>query len=531
MSRVQPSLVCRTPMFLMIAIALVPLSLLGQEASQNAAASGPPAVNAALAQALTPQIRQETVAELSPGSELRAFGTRAGHLFWIEKKAASETAWLDGKQVGRAYDQIHDLGVRGEHVKFAARRNSKWVIVIDGEERTPEFDDITDPQIADEGSIVAFAFCRQKKCRIMKGGTETGPELDEIRALSLSEDQQRYLYLGMRNKKCVLVLNGTQIGPDMDKCWRFTVNPAYDRAALLMRLDNKWTWAVDGKPAPSFDAISDLSFSRDGRHYAFAGANSSMGFGSQEVRASMVVDGEIVDSAKGHGMQGGWTLFGGQVQYMLKGPREFSADFHGFGDPHYSPDGTLVYAQRLGSGNVIVRLNGTAGPSFDDVVSRVVFCREGKHTAYIAKKGSSFVEVRDQTPGPTFPRGREWSEVGWIRLTEDGSRLSYELVRGGAEFKQGKTMRAERQVVINGNASPTFDAHGILPCVFSPGGEHDACVVHGAKETRDLVLFDAKASPLFDDVLDQSVRFTDDGALTYFARDGRKFLRVTEVFK
>ena len=90
----------------------------------------------------------------------------------------------------------------------------------------------------------------------------------------------------------------------------------------------KWTWVVDGNPGPAFDAIGLIDFSSDFQHYAYAGANSKMGFSKQQVRSTVVLDGTpVAEVYQGKGMAGGATLLVGGREYMLGGVRKFSADF------------------------------------------------------------------------------------------------------------------------------------------------------------------------------------------------------------
>jgi hypothetical protein len=194
----------------------------------------------------------------------------------------------------------------------------------------------------------------------------------------------------------------------------------------------------------------------------------------------------------------------------------------------YTADGDLIYARRLGPGNVVVLNGGVAGPGFDDVVSPILTNDEGTHIAYVARRGDSFVEVRDQQAGPSFPGKRELSFVSWISMNEEGTHLAYSIVRGGKRFEQGHTRRALRRIVIDGTAGPEYDALNLVPGGFGKDTRHYFYAVRGAQGDRDRIVFDGLEGPLYDDVFTGPARFLDDEqTIEFFARQGGRFLRVT----
>lgn len=479
-----------------------------------------------------PTVKEELVAEISPGSEYSTAYVLGNHLIWAEKSGDRFTVRLDGKQLGATYQEAH-VYVRGKaddpHVLMVAKRQGKWVALYDGQERTPEYESMTSADTGPEGHPLIVGGCRaKKKCYLILDGKEAGPEFEEIAAPDVNFKSGRYVYFGQRGKKWVAMLDGKETGPEMDDFSRFSWGPEGKYLAVAARLDKKFTWIVDGKPGPLFDVIGEIVFSRDGQHYAYGGARVKSGFGSQEVRGSIVVDGQdSAESWKGEGLTGGWTAMFGSYRYVLKGVKGLSADFHGVSDPEFTAEGNVMFAQRQGDGHVVVHFGGRAGPAFDDVVSSILTSDDGKHVAYIARQGDQFVEVRDQMAGAGFPGKRELSFVGWIAMNKDGTRLAYEIVRGGNEFKQGRTRRALRRVVIDGKSGPEYDSHNLVPSRFSDEGNHYLYTVHGAKGDRDLMVFDGVEGPLYDDIFSPSARFVDGQTIEFIARQGRRFLRVT----
>lgn len=478
-----------------------------------------------------PRIQEQLIAEVSTGSEYVIGNVLGGHILWSEKSGNQYSVRLDGKQVGGVYQEVN-VGFRGEtenpHVIMVAKRRGKWVALYDGEERTAEYDTITSADVGKGGHPFIVGGCRDKKCYLVMDGKETGPEFQDVGTPDVNLKSGHYAYFGKRGKSWVAMLDGKETGPAMDDYYRVRWGPEGKFLAVAARLGNNFTWIVDGVPGPLFDVIGEITFSPDGRHYAFGGARARSGFGSQEIRGSIVVDGKESEEAwKGEGLTGRWTAIFGSYRYMLKGVKHLSADFHGVSDPTFTADGSLVFAKRLGNGNVAVQFGGRAGPMFDDVVSPIITSDDAKHVAYVGRRGDSFVDVRDQVAGTSFPGKREMSFVGWIAMTKDGTLVAYEIVRGGNEFKQGKTLRAQRRIVLDGKGGREYDAHNLVPGLFSEKGTHNLYTVHGAQGDRDRIVFDEIETPLYDDVYSQSARFVGEQSIEFVARQGRRFLHVT----
>ena len=154
---------------------------------------------------------------------------------------------------------------------------------------------------------------------------------------------------------------------------------------------------------------------------------------------------------------------------------------------------------------------------------------DGKHSFYVAKRGESFIEVRDQQPGASFPGKRDLSFVGTITMTKDGSHTAYEIVRGGRAFKAGGTNRALRRLVLDSQAGPEYDALGLRDIWFSENGKHSSFLVLGAEGNKDRVIFDGLEGKLYDAVFHHSVKAIDEQSIEFVAQDGHRFLRVVEA--
>jgi len=494
--------------------------------SQNASQSGPPSIPQS-------QVKEELLGELSPSAELANARSTENHLAWVEKSGGKKTVRLDGKQIGGVYDDVKylEFSKDEQHVAFIAKRQSKWVLVVDGADHSREYGKMTAPTLSANGKSFAVGTCIEKKCRLVVNEEEIGPEFEDISAPGFNAAGDHSVYFGKRNKKWVMVFDNKESGPEMDDFafWRFS--PDGNGTLVAAQFKSDWTWVVNGTPGPSLDVIGYLDFSSDGKHYAYGGTEAQSGFKKSKTHGVVVIDGRVAGTFEGKGFGGGWQGLFGVTQQIITGPRHLFPDFHGVSDVQYTPDDRLVYAGRQAEGNVTVFLDGAPGPSFEDIVSAIIVSGDGKHLAYIGKKGESFVEVRDQVPGPSFPGKRELSFVETMAMSKDGSHLAYEIVRGGNQFKEGRTRRALRRMVIDGKAGPEYDSNDLNHFRFNEDGAHYFYEIYGAVGDRDRVVFDGFDSKIYDTVFRNSTKYVDETTIEFVVQDGRRFLRVIETLK
>jgi hypothetical protein len=480
----------------------------------------------------TLKIHEEPLGELSPGSKVELARCTDNHLAWIEKAGGKRVVKLDGKPVG-TYDDANSLRFSADeqHLAFAAKRNGEWVVVLDGQERTKEYGRLSAPALSANGKFFAAAGCREKKCHVIVNGDETSPEFEDINGLGFTESGAHYAYFAKRHKKWVLMLDGKEYGPEMNDFVDWVTDPEAKRVAVAGLIGEKWTWVVDGIRGPALDVISPIVFSPDYQHYAYGGTDAKWGFAKHKTHGVMVVDGKVAGEYEGRGFGGAWVGMFGYSNQIATGMRSLEPGFHGVSDPQYTPEGKLVYAGRRGDNEVVVLTDGTPGPAFEDIVSSIAVSKDGKHIAYIGKRGDSFVEVRDQQPGASFLGKGVESFVGALEMSDDGDRLAYEIVRGGRMYKARYTIRALRRVVIDGQGGPEYDALGIRDIGLRRQGKGYHYTVIGAEGSRDRVVFNGLETKLYDSVFGGSLEFIDDRTLEFVAQDGQRFVKVTAVLE
>jgi len=520
----------RVLVFAVVALLLVAFPLLGRQAAPQPS----PAAQASPANR-TLNFHEDEIAKITAGSDAKELVAAAEHVAWSEKAGNSWSVRLDGKPSGPKFERIENMhfNADGTHLAFFGKRNNKWIFVVDGQESPGSYTYHTTAAYQPEGKSIAFGACLEKKrCRLILDGTPTGTEYEDISYARYSEDGKRLAYFAKKKgNKWVAVVDGKETGPDLVgvafTSWGFSSHANRFYAAVLPPRLN-WTYMVDDSVGPSYETISPIAFTDDDRHYVFAGVNAHGGFKKQKVAGVVVYDGTANPELlyEGNGMQGAWTAILNYSQVMLAGPRTLNANFHGLSSPAFNSRGKLIYAARNGKGDIVVLDGDKSGPSFDDVVSGIVFTPGEEHIAYVARRGSDFVEVRDDQAGKTYPLDAKIGAVEWIWLSKDGAHLAYELVRGGGIFSNGGTTRARRSVVVDGQIGAEYNSFDISLIRFNKDRSHCFYQVIGADGNRTAIIADGVEGKLYDD--QTFAHFSsDDKSLFYFARDGARIIRVS----
>jgi len=476
---------------------------------------------------------EDLIAEITAGSALKGIVVSKNHVAWLEEQGGKYTLRLDGKQQGGTYQEVKFLNASpgGEHVAFFGRLNSKWALVMDGREGAQQYTKSTSVAFQPGGFSYAYGACVERKCHMFVDGSETGGEYEDISYPRYSSSGKKLAYLGKREKKWIAVIDGKEMGLELDDFWTFGF--AHDGARFFVagRRRNLFGYVVDGLPGPEFEVISPIAFSTDGRHYAYGGTVSKSGFKKQKVLGTVVLDGQSTLTYEGKGMTGSWSSLGGSQEVLQTGLRDFTPDFDGISNPDFSPEGKLVYAVRRDGGDIAVLVGADAGPGFEDILSPVIFTRDESHFVYVARRGSDFVEVRDNVPGRAFSAGqRNPTLVDWIELSADAAHVAYETVAGGRYFAAGTTRRAVRSIILDGREGPQYDALGLVDFSFDADATRYFYAVRGATGNKDLVNANGQESKLYDAVV--GPHFVDDAkSVAFFALDGSRLLRVTYQFQ
>ncbi|MCE5215983.1 hypothetical protein LLH03_03025 [bacterium] len=224
--------------------------------------------------------------------------------------------------------------------------------------------------------------------------------------------------------------NGAR-GPVCDEVKGLRFLPRSNRLVYGIRRGDKWAMVVDQHEQALHDFIDVsyhwVAFSDDGRHVGYVAKDGD--------RFQAFVDGEPVGKS-----------------------------YPGIGEDcnAYSDDG---YRRIVGG-------------------CRLMFSRDGKHVAWVARPGGDqALVVVDGKEGPVFPA------VGVPVLSDDGSRVAYP-----AHAKDGKC-----HVVVDGKVGPGYD--DIEEIVFGPDGKRVGYVAMD-EDARLCAVIDGVAGPWFDQLED-----------------------------
>jgi hypothetical protein len=483
----------------------------------------------------TSAFHEQVIGEIPAGTAFKAWVVAGDHVAWALAQDGNWTVMLDGKQQGGTYTNVEYLTLSpdGGHVHFFGKLRDKWVHVFDGNETSPGYASVTAISFEPGGNSFAYGACAEKNsCRLVVDDKAAQDEYQNMSGPRYSADGKHLGFSGTREKASHIVVDGHDAGPTVGyydpNRWGFD---SAGRLYAAASTNFKWTYLIGDKMGPMFDVISPIAFSPDGQHYAYGGVNVRQHFSTFKMDATVVFDGRPGQTFEGSGMVDLRTMVAlGEAAAGPMGVQAMQANFFGVSDPTFSPDGKLTYAGRRGKGDVVVMVGEEAGPALDELLSPIQFSQDARHSAYVGARGDSrddsFVEVRDNQLGKTFPVGARVGVVDWGAMSTDGSRFAYELVRGGLDYLNRATTRARRTVVLDGQAGREYNADSIGMALFSGDSRHYLYTVAHVDGKYDVVVADGAESSHYDEITD--LRLSSDGASAIFlARDSSHLLRVT----
>jgi hypothetical protein len=257
------------------------------------------------------------------------------------------------------------------------------------------------------------------------------------RALAYSPVAPRREFSLRRVAGGLIVLQGLA-SQDFKRIDRLLIEPHLRGYEGSMVTPAEWTLEVDGRRGPSFEMISWLTVSRDGKRLAYAGRKADLW--------RVVLDGKPgsgysrVDKPvfSPDGKRFAYCAMTGMLWHVVSDDGSEGPGFSEVGWPVFSPDGkSLAYTVVDGTRHHVV-LNGKKGEDYD-MVERPVLGPGGK-MAYPARNTGEMFVVLGERELPAH------QQVSWPTFSIDGKHFAYAVCDG-----------SESQMVLDGVPGRKFD--------------------------------------------------------------------------
>lgn len=428
---------------------------------------------------------------------------------------------VDGKESG-VFDCVESVLIFGEHILYSVKRSGKWVKVLDGKELGSAFDELGGEYwIFGKAGLEHYAYSAKsgKKWLVVADG-KNGPEFDEAGFPQFSRNGQRSAYAAKRGTDWLMVVDGKEGEAFEAVGWPVFSADASHVAYTAIRKKNREVLVVDGKAQTEFQEAHHPVFSPDSQHMAYSAKRDK----DREL---------IIEDAKE------------------------GAEFVETGQPVFSPDSQrLAYPAKRGKDWRMV-IDGKEEPDPGaDVFYGVRFSSDDQQVQYVALHGwklqdqaqsekgtKAWVRRDSETSGPfTCPNPGIHYEmisepfVEYTRQSRDGQRFAFVLGHRGINNLNGRTTRAQRCAVIDGQVGKMYDTLE-MDFMFSPNGGHFAYTLRGGVgDNKSAVVIDGQEGKVYDDVIGGAFEEEHEAggttptatAFSYIARNGRKFYRVTQ---
>lgn len=278
---------------------------------------------------------------------------------------------------------------------------SQWVVVVDGKEQSPFYDDVANVTFSPDSSRLAYSARRgfDKEFVVVDG--KEGHSVDAVYWEPVfSPDSRRLAWVALDGGKLYVFVDGKKQGP-YDSTGDTFFSPDSNRLAFVATKGKRRFMVVEGKREKRYDSVPEFggAFSPDSTHIAYPAEKDGLW--------RMVVDGK-----EGPGYESvSEAVFspdssrlayvaseGGKHAVMLGGKRGKSYDYSFFGMT-FSPDSRrLAYWAKQGNETFVV-IDGLEQSAYAGSGWGPVFSPDSKHVAYVAGSGAGYRLVVDGREG------------------------------------------------------------------------------------------------------------------------------------
>jgi sulfatase modifying factor 1 len=390
---------------------------------------------------------------------------------------------IDG-QSGPRHDSIGVLAFSPQldHIAYAAKKDSKFRLIVDGNVESSEFDDIGCITFGPDGKRLAYGARTENKWMAIVDGN-AGVGYDFVDYFAFSPDGKHFAYAaGKENgKKQTVVLDGVEICPPYDTTWMPVFSNDSKRIAFIAEDNLKKFMVVDGIPDEKYDTVGKPFFSPDSQRYAYFAGKDNYRF--------LVLDGVA------------------GTPFEILPTRDI---------PVFGPNDNRVAYRAQIEDNWFVVVNDQIGPFFDGIGDRsIVLSPDGKSHAYAAQKDKQWCVVVDDQPGPLYEGIAAYGPV----FSPDGKHIAYGAIAHSKYF-----------LVLDGQPMPGYDNYldiGNNSILFSPDSSH---IIYKAKMgTKWHMAVDGRLGPAYDSL--QFKPTITENAVEYLAQRDGWVLRCKRFFE
>ncbi len=308
---------------------------------------------------------------------------------------------------------------------YVAKNNSENSVrlVVNGK-GSPPFDSITEIVFSPDSRTIAYIASKDKNYFVVRGEVKQGP-YDKAEGLTWSSDSVRLAYIAIKDAQFLVIDNDlkTPAGDfevqtaffdvptdfDLINLGNFSVkfpqvtppsfSPDASRLAFVKLEKKKYRFVIDKTTGPPFDAISQIVFSPDSKHYAYIGVimaplgGKKMQIVHDQTRSPFYddIDKPFFSPDSTHLA---YRVNDNNKQFMIVDGKA-QKTYDRIGKPYFSPDSsTLAYQAAKKEGSVIkvvmvvnekeesYRVNNLDAP-LSDIITPPVFSPDSRHLAYL----------------------------------------------------------------------------------------------------------------------------------------------------
>ncbi len=217
------------------------------------------------------------------------FSPDSQHIAYLGERKNRWVVVLDGNEASQEYDEITIttpiFSPDSKHIAFGAKRGNKWFAVKDGIEEEQHDGFVKGTMTFSSNSKLSYAFYigptigrrqlggkiivindRNKVAEYDKSMNEGMSE----KSLEFSPNSKILVYGARRNNKSFVVIDGNEESPHDHISEDISFSPDSKRLAYCAIDGSTWSLILDGKRYGKYSGISWFLFSPDSKHFAYA---------------------------------------------------------------------------------------------------------------------------------------------------------------------------------------------------------------------------------------------------------------------